>query len=234
MFRTGTSTDVNVQGVVRDGIADLLNTPDRLLEALGGRLTAAEADGAIRAARRLRKGLVEAPPAAWVDHLRPLLHRVVLEDGAVRIRIVRAGLRAALRFPPGNEEGDIPDLHDLAIPARITTRGVRLKLVIGSNSDRARREPDPALIKAISRAHDWLHRLKTGKASSVREIANAEELTGPYVSCVLRLAFLAPDIVEAILEGAQPVELTAKRLLRREDLPLDWHKQRRRLGFVTA
>ena len=51
---------------------------------------------------------------------------------------------------------------------------------------------------------------------------------------MLRLAFLAPDIVEAMIEGTQPPDLTAKRLIRREDLPLDWHEQRRRLGFVPA
>ena len=86
----------------------------------------------------------------------------------------------------------------------------------------------------MSRAHDWLHRLKTGGASSIRDIAHAERLTGSYVSGVLRLAFLAPNIVEAMIEGTQPVDLTAKRLIRREDRPLDWHERRRRLGFVPA
>ena len=56
-------------------------------------------------------------------------------------------------------------------------------------------------------------------------------MTGSYVSRVLRLAFLAPDIVEAILGGRHPVELTAERVLVHEDLPLNWREQRHRLGF---
>ena len=72
-----------IEEVVRDGIADLLDTPSRLLEALGGRLTAFEADGAIRKARNLRERLLKAPPATWVDAIRPVLHRVVLDDGVV-------------------------------------------------------------------------------------------------------------------------------------------------------
>ena len=52
------------------------------------------------------------------------------------------------------------------------------------------------------------------------------------ISRVLPLAFLAPDIVEAILDGRQPPELTAARLKRMRNLPLDWQQQRRYLGFA--
>ncbi|HSD34359.1 MAG TPA: recombinase family protein, partial [Alphaproteobacteria bacterium] len=69
------------------------------------------------------------------------------------------------------------------------------------------------------------------QAPSVQGIAKTEGVDRSHVSRVLRLAFLAPDIVEAIVDGRHPVELTAKRLLLRENLPLDWREQRRRLGF---
>ena len=98
----------------------------------------------------------------------------------------------------------------------------------------ARRQPDSALIKTLALAHDWFHRLRTGKARSVQNIATTEGVDRSHVSRLLRLAFLAPDIVEAVLDGRQPVELTAKRLLLREDLPLDWREQRRRLGFIPG
>ena len=76
--------------------------------------------------------------------------------------------------------------------------------------------------------------MKAGQVSSVSEIAVAENLTGSYVTRVLRLAFLAPNIVEAIITGTQPVELTLDRILRGGTLPLTWPEQRRHLGFPTG
>jgi hypothetical protein len=225
-----------IEGLVGDGIADLLATPNRLIEALAAEPNAAETDRAIRAARRLHKHLLESTPSIWGTHLRPILRRVVLDDGLVRIRISRAGLRSVLglasaREDPAAEPEEDGDTYELEIAARIATRGVRLKLVIGNDGARARREQDIALIKTLALARDWFHRLRTGQAPSVHDIAKAEGVDRSRVSRVLRLAFLAPDIVEAIVDGRHPVELTAKRLLLREDLPLEWREQRRRLGF---
>ena len=143
-------------------------------------------------------------------------------------------LRSALGFPAQPVEEDDSEPYDLEVPACVSTRGSRLKIVIGKDGGHTRYEPDASLIKGIVRAHDWLDRLRTGKAKSIRDIAVAESLTGSYVTRLMRLAFLAPDIVEAILDGGQPVELTTKQLLRDVDLPLDWREQRRLLGFDPA
>jgi hypothetical protein len=61
-------------------------------------------------------------------------------------------------------------------------------------------------------------------------LARADGCTVRYVTRILRLAYLAPDIIEAILAGRQPGELTLARLLK-SDLPLDWHAQREALRF---
>ena len=66
-----------------------------------------------------------------------------------------------------------------------------------------------------------------------KEIAARQQIPASEVSRQLPLAFLAPSIVTAILEGRQPVELTAK-ALKRVDLPLDWSEQSRRLGFSNG
>ncbi|MEQ9057282.1 MAG: hypothetical protein RLO38_21545 [Roseovarius confluentis] len=73
-----------------------------------------------------------------------------------------------------------------------------------------------------------------GRAASVAEITEREQLRPGNVSRVLPLAWLAPDIAAAILEGRQPVDLTAKELRDLPDLPLDWPEQRRVLGFPAA
>ncbi len=91
---------------------------------------------------------------------------------------------------------------------------------------------DKTLIKLVARAHCWFEDLKTGKVNQVRDIAKREKMYPADVSRILPLAFLAPDIVTAILTGEQPVDLTPQKLKRLKDLPLDWQDQRHVLGFV--
>ena len=105
-----------------------------------------------------------------------------------------------------------------------------MRLVIDS------REPppakaDPILLKEIARAHRCFQALLTRRVASIAELAALEGVDERYVSNVLPLAFLAPEIVEAIVRGAQPADLTATKLVRRIDLPLDWQAQKQALRF---
>ena len=109
----------------------------------------------------------------------------------------------------------------LEAPLRVTRRGVETKLVIDADGAPADRAPDPALIKAVARGHAWFDDLVTGRAKSVSEIATREGLTSRYVARMLELAFLPPKLVEAILEGTQPADMTAQQLSRTER-PLLW------------
>ncbi|NNJ77028.1 MAG: hypothetical protein HKP56_17940, partial [Anderseniella sp.] len=72
----------------------------------------------------------------------------------------------------------------------------------------------------------------TGSVASVFELAAEEEVDKNKISRALRFAYLAPDITQAILEGRQPVELTADRMRRLPELPLNWQEQRNLLGFA--
>jgi hypothetical protein len=105
-----------------------------------------------------------------------------------------------------------------------------MKLVIPGETSKPSRL-DPALIKAVARGHLWFEDLATGRAAALQAIADREGVTEGYVRRLTqRLAFLAPDIVEAILRGEQPVDLTAARLTGGIELPCDWQHQRRLLG----
>jgi hypothetical protein len=105
-----------------------------------------------------------------------------------------------------------------------------MKLVVGNGGSVTGSSPDLVLVRTIAQGHDWAERLRSGKADSIREIAKGETVTDSYVVRVLRLGFLAPEIVEAIVEGRQPVELTADRLLLRERISTIWTEQTRRLA----
>ena len=71
---------------------------------------------------------------------------------------------------------------------------------------------DPALIKAIARGRAWFEELATGRARSLQALAKRDGITGRYVRRLVGLAFLRPRLVEEILQGRQPVELTTMRL----------------------
>jgi hypothetical protein len=221
-----------IETVVSDGLMDLLVAPDRLMDALGDHLTAAEAGHAIRRARSLHRD-IRSVSSSCVDRLRPVLHQVVLEDGAVRIRIARSNLREMIGVPSSKERSEVDAIYDLIVPTRVHMRGSRLKLMIENSGLPAKREPDRVLVRTVARAHYWLGLLISGKISSVHEIAKLAGVTASYVSRVLRLACLAPNIIDDILDARHPMEIHARRLILREDLPMSWVEQNTQLGFSS-
>jgi len=115
-------------------------------------------------------------------------------------------------------------------PISIKRRGVESKLIIGGNLQDA---PDIELITLIARAQSWWAELRDGKIVSQKDLAAREELDRGDVSRILKLAFLAPDIIRAILAGRQPIDLTANTLMRSaSQLPHDWSRQKTLLGFA--
>ena len=86
------------------------------------------------------------------------------------------------------------------------------------------RHIDSAMVKAIARAFRWREMLEIGEYPTVREIANAEKINETYIGRVLRLTLLAPDIVEAILHGRQPADMTLMSLMRQ--VAVEWPAQR--------
>jgi hypothetical protein len=116
------------------------------------------------------------------------------------------------------------------IPMTFVRRGGRKAIVAPDGGDAwapVRPRPDEALIRAIMRAHRWKRLLEKGKYSSASELAEAEGVTRSFVTRLLRLTLLAPDIVEAILDGGQPKGTQLDDLTK--PLPRAWDQQRQRL-----
>jgi site-specific DNA recombinase len=84
-------------------------------------------------------------------------------------------------------------------------------------------ESDQSLLRAVARAHWWFDDLVSGRCRSIVEIAKGNGVGKQYVGRLIRLAFLAPEMVEGIVAGRQPPELTAQALRTgRFDVPVDW------------
>ena len=120
------------------------------------------------------------------------------------------------------------------IPYKLRNRGRQLKILPNGIVQATPSEPDPTLLKLMRRAHAWRQQLETGPPDTISGLAAANGVNASYFTRVLRIAYLAPDIIEAIVEGSQPPELTANKLVRIKKLPIDWASQREALGFPAA
>ena len=87
--------------------------------------------------------------------------------------------------------------------------------------------PQPVLLKAVGRARRWFEQLASGRATSLAVIASQAGISVRFVGRLIRLAFLAPPLVEMIAQGRQPSGLTAEMLTRRVVLPPEWEAQKR-------
>lgn len=118
----------------------------------------------------------------------------------------------------------VPETVTLHVPFRIVKRGGRKETQLPEGAAQSRRA-DNTLIKALARAFRWKRMLGSGEFTTIAELAEREGIAVSYLTRVLRLTLLAPDIVEAILDGKQEPDRTLSQLL--EPLPTDWQSQRR-------
>jgi len=116
----------------------------------------------------------------------------------------------------------IPETVTLHVPFRIVKRGGRKEMQLPEGATHSRRT-DSTLVKALARAFRWKRMLESGEFATVAELAEREAIAPSYMTRVLRLTLLAPDIVEAILDERHPPDLTIARLL--EPFGLHWHEQ---------
>ena len=153
-----------------------------------------------------------------------------------RVELSRDGLRLSLKVPmPAAGAGNDPPWADAIvtrfIPLQLKRRGAELRLIV-PDAHTPRPKVDLALLKAVGRARRWFDQLASGRATSLAAIASQEGISVRYVGRLIRLAFLAPPLVEMIAQGRQPAELTAEMLTRRVILPLEWAAQKQVLSLV--
>ena len=147
-----------------------------------------------------------------------------------RVELGRGRFRVSVNLGPLLEGGHREIALAREATLAIKRRGVEMRLVLDSGPPTEARV-DRVLLKEVSRAHRCFEALLAGRAASLEGVAAIEDVDARYLSNLLPLAFLSPDIVAAIVRGTQPTDLTAKKLIRRIDLPLEWLAQRQVLGF---
>ena len=223
-----------IEAAVLNGICSFLGDGLRLSEAL--HLAGRRMKLKLSEASRLGNRILEAGPADQRSFLLDIVDRI--EIGQDRVSIVLDTQSLWRNLTHGNSDsGNVKTAAQgehkfkLDLPVRFRRRGVEMKLVITDERQRPP-VPDPHLIAAVAQGRYWFTQIRGGEVQSVRDLAENHGVNQGDVSRILPLGLLAPDIVEAILAGRQPIELTASRLKRIRDLPVLWAEQRWVLGFT--
>lgn len=121
-----------------------------------------------------------------------------------------------------NRSTPIPETVTLHVPFRIVKRGGKKEMQMPEGATHSPRT-DNTLVKALARAFRWKRMLESGEYATIAELAEREGIAPSYMTRVLRLTLLAPDLIEDILDGKQGPEVTLARVL--EPFPLEWERQ---------
>lgn len=116
----------------------------------------------------------------------------------------------------------LPATITLHVPFCVVRRGGRKEMRLPDSAAQPRRT-DGTLVKALARAFRWKRMLESGECATIADLAEREGIAPSYMTRVIRLTLLAPEIVEAILDGEQEPEITLARVL--EPFPFEWHSQ---------
>ena len=217
---------------IEDGVisilVDALSSPARLLERLSSPGMPGDQIGSLLRRAVGLAAMLRSAPRERAKIVRELVEQVIVEENSIMIKMRRGALLGGEVPLCASEE---PSGHTIELTAAVDfkRRGAETKLVLpGLAQHNHASKCDPALIKAIARGRAWFEELATGRARSLQDLAKRDGITRRYIRRLVDLAFLSPQLVDVILQGRQPIVLTATRLTEL-DLPLDWAEQHRLL-----
>ncbi len=116
----------------------------------------------------------------------------------------------------------ILDTMTIHVPFRVVKRGGRKEMVLPEGAAQAPK-PDNTLVKALARAFRWKRMLESGDFASISELAEKEGIAFTYMARLMRLSLLSPELVDAVLDGHQPANITLANLM--DPFPADWKVQ---------
>jgi len=162
-----------------------------------------------------------------------LIERIEVRVDQIDIRLRPPRLGALLDGAATPSQGvKDEETEILSVPVRLRRAGREIRMVIDGTDPFAAAKPDARLIRLLLRARRFNATLVGSDDVPFTALAEREGVSLSYFTRLVRLSYLAPDITHAILNGRQPRDLTAEKLLENSRLPLAWHDQRTTLGFA--
>jgi site-specific DNA recombinase len=234
----------NHEALVIDRLRSFFADPVELLNAIADGKRDAPMQKRLRdAAAALSARWEHLPTETLRDLARSILVRAQVHAERIDLDIGTARLVSRLlsedagegivdrnRTSSANSDGSEETLMRLTIPAGLRRTGKEMKFIVDGVTNSA--PADTTLIRLLVRGQKIAKRMFEPNCPPLEEIAHEEKITASYATRLVRLTFLAPDILAAILAGNQPAGLTANKLMADTRLPLDWRDQRAVLGFA--
>jgi hypothetical protein len=228
----------DLEGLVINRLRTFLTDPTAILNAIDDESHSGSGQGQlIERGRRIAEELAAQAPDKVKATLMTLLCRVAVNSDRIEINISRrrlaellAGQSIDLTTRDQTLDRNSDDAVTLTTPAHLKRVGREMRMLVENADEQT--AADPSLLRIIARALDIQGRLGQNTKLTVHDIAREERVTAAYIYTLLRLPWLAPDIVTAIVNGRQPQHLNAKTLMRKASrLPAGWIEQRALLGF---
>ena len=205
-----------IEAAVVNRIAESFDDPLALISSIGLPLEVNEIRSIIARAEKLAIQVRDKDYTV----VRGLLARITVGTRAIDIELRTEQLTKALRLTL--PAGASPTIT-LTSQVRLTRTGRAVRLIHSNGRAATAGTPDPALVNLLVLARRWWARLATGE-TDITSLARSEGVNDSWVTRVVRLNFLAPQIVDAVLEGTQPASLSPSALVSTE-LSLDWNLQ---------
>ena len=187
----------------------------------------------IARAAEMAKSWPELPGPRQRACITALLARIDVRANQIDIHLrptrIGAILDAAATSVPSATEDEI---HILSVPVGLRRSGREITMVIDGTDPFATMKPNARLVKLLIKARRFNAALLNSDGVPFAALAKREGVSPSYFTRIVRLSYLAPDIIQAILDGRQPRDLSADKLVAHSRLPLAWHDQRTALGFA--
>jgi hypothetical protein len=227
----------DLEALIEDRLRRFLTSKADLFAALQPLVADADecADLVTRAA-----GLAERWPSLAAAERRAILTRLVdridLLRETLEIRILPGRLALVLLDEHERRARTRPDVDNapsvtLSAQARLKRTGMETRLLIEGAGGGARKTPDHSLCRILAQAHQYHALVMRNGGKTMAQLAAEAGVGGSYFTRILRLGFLAPEVVRTILRDLHPVELNAKRLVNETRIPIAWDEQRAVLGI---
>jgi hypothetical protein len=186
-------------------LADALTSPAGLVERFGAAgMPSDQVRKLLSRAARMAAAL-GGSPGERAKLVRELVEKIIVDEKTIIIKL-RRGLLLGEDVASSASEAASDSAVELTATAAFTRRGAETKLVLpGLAPQKHSSRCDPALIKAIARGRAWFEELVSGRARSLQELAKRDGISRRYIRRLIGLAFLSPELIEAILQGRQPV-----------------------------
>lgn len=224
-----------IENIVTGKLLDLLHTPielfDRIFQSV---LPATQRQAVITRARKLANSWAHLPPSKQIACLKRVIKAIRISRDHLDVTFSRAGLITTLmetQDDTGTLVDPVKDAYQISTPVCLKRCGLETRLIIDNVAPAPAHNRSTRVIQeTLAKALVWNETLLRGEVASTNALAKREGVNQRHIARLLSLAWLAPDIMKAIMRGDIPSTLSLASL--KKGFPLDWEEQRKVLGFT--